>query len=91
MTSKIDLMSKPNMLSGVQTRNGIQHDRYNICGITHARTNRKDNFFMQRQLGQIFTCILEGGQGAYKKSKTIPGPSLHNLSCAGFVFLRTSE
>ena len=45
---------KPNMLSGVQTGNGIPHDRYNICGIAHVRTNRKDDIFMQRRLGQIF-------------------------------------
>ena len=25
-------------------------DKYNILGIAHARTNRKDNIFMQRQL-----------------------------------------
>ena len=58
---------KPDMLSGVQTGNGIPHDRYNIRGIAHVRTNRKDDIFMQRRLGQI---------------KTFPGPSLHNLSCA---------
>ena len=23
---------------------------YNICGIAHARTNRKDNIFMRKQL-----------------------------------------
>ena len=41
---------KPEMLSGVQTGNGTPHDKYNIRGIAHARTNRKDNIFMQRQL-----------------------------------------
>ena len=38
---------KPEMLSGVQTGNGNPHDKYNIA---HARTNRKDNIFMQRRL-----------------------------------------
>ena len=52
---------KPDMLSGVQTGNGIPHDRYYINGIANARTNRKDDVFMQRQLGPIFTCILEWG------------------------------
>ena len=52
---------KPDMLSGVQTGNGIIHDRYHIRGIAHARTNRKDDILMQRWLGQIFTCILEWG------------------------------
>ena len=47
------------MLSGVQIGNGTQHDKHNIRGIAHARTNRKDNIFMQRQLGQISTYILE--------------------------------
>ena len=51
------------MLSGVQTSNGTPHDKYNIRGIAHARTNRKDDIFMQRQLMQNFTFILESGQG----------------------------
>ena len=37
---------KPDMLSGVPIRNGIPHDRYNIRGIAHERTNRKDDIFM---------------------------------------------
>ena len=53
---------KPDMLSGVQTGNGIPHDRYNIRGNAHVRTNRKDDIFMQRRLGQIFICILEWGK-----------------------------
>ena len=39
---------KPEMLSGVQTGNGTPHDKHNIRGIAHVRTNRKDNIFMQR-------------------------------------------
>ena len=31
---------KPKMLSGVQTGNGTPHDKYNIHGITHARTKK---------------------------------------------------
>jgi len=54
---------KPEMLSGVQTGNGTPHDIYNIRGIAHARTNRKDDIFMQRRLVQNFTFILEWGQG----------------------------
>ena len=42
---------KPEMLSGVQTGNGTPHDKYNIRSIAHARTNRKDDIFMQRRLG----------------------------------------
>ena len=41
---------KPEIIPGVQTGNGIPHDEYDICGIAHARTNRKDNVFMQRRL-----------------------------------------
>ena len=41
---------KPEMLSGVQTGNGISHDKYDVCGIAHALTNRKDDIFMQRRL-----------------------------------------
>ena len=54
---------KPEMLSGVQTGNGTPHDIYNIRGIAHAQTNRKDDIFMQRRLVQNFTFILEWGQG----------------------------
>ena len=54
MTSHLDSHKtadiKPEMLSGVQTGNGIPHDRFNIHGIAHAHTNRKDNIFMQRRL-----------------------------------------
>ena len=46
MTSHLDCHTttdvKLDMLSGVQTGNGIPHDRYNVRGIAHARTNRKD-------------------------------------------------
>ena len=55
------------MLSGVQTGNGIPHDIYNIPGIAHVRTIRKDNILMQRRLGKIFICILEWGKGLVKK------------------------
>ena len=51
------------MLSGVQTGNGTPHGKYNIRGIAHARTNRKDNIFMQRRLVQNFTYMMERGQG----------------------------
>ena len=50
---------KPDMLSGVQTGNGILHDRYNIRGIARARTNRKGDMFMQRKLVQNFTFISQ--------------------------------
>ena len=70
---------KPEMLSGVQTGNGTPHDKYNIRGIAHARINRKDNIFMQRGLGHIFTWILEGGQGTCKKSRPYPGQAYTTL------------
>ena len=56
---------KPEIIPGVQTGNGIPHDKYNIPGIAHARTNRKDDIFMQRRLVQNFTFILEWGQGTF--------------------------
>ena len=44
MTSHLDSHTttdiKPDMLSGVQTGNGISHDRYDIRGIAHACANR---------------------------------------------------
>ena len=45
---KIDV--KPEVIPGIQTRNGIPHDKCNLPGIAHARTNKKDDIFMQRQL-----------------------------------------
>ena len=50
---------KPEMISGVQTGNGTTHDKYNIRGITHASTSRKDDFFMQSWLVENFPFILE--------------------------------
>ena len=43
------------MLSGVQTGNGIPLEKYNIRGIDYASTNKKDNILMQRGLVQCFT------------------------------------
>ena len=37
---------KLEMLLGVQTRNGTPHDKYNIRGIAHVCTNRKDDILM---------------------------------------------
>ena len=41
---------KPEIIPGVQTGNGIPHDKYNICGIAHVHTNIKDDILRQRQL-----------------------------------------
>ena len=54
---------KPEIIPGGQTGNGIPHDKYNIRGIAHVCTNRKDNIFMQGRLVQSFKYILEWGQG----------------------------
>ena len=40
---------KPEMLSGVQTGNGTPHEKFDMRGIAHARTNRKDDIFTQRR------------------------------------------
>ena len=60
---------KPEMLSGVQTGNGTPHDKYNILSITHERTNRKDDIFMQRRLVQNFIFIFQWGQGTCSLTK----------------------
>ena len=41
-TTDVILEMKPD----VQTGNGITHDKYNIRGIAHARTIRKDDIFI---------------------------------------------
>ena len=70
---------KPDILSGVQTGNGIPHDRYNIHDIAHVRTNRKDDIFMQRRLGEIFIFILEWGKGLVKKWTLYPARAYTTL------------
>ena len=60
---------EPEMLSAVQTGNGTPHDKYNICRIAHAQTNRKYDIFMQRRLVQNFTFILDWGQGTCSLTK----------------------
>ena len=45
---------KPEMLSGVQTGNGTLHGKYDTHGVAQARTNRKEDIFMQRRLVQNF-------------------------------------
>ena len=83
MTSHLDSHTttdvKPDMLPGVQTGNGIPHDRYNIHGIAHVHTNRKDDISMQSRLGQICICILEWGKGLVKKSKPYPARAYTTL------------
>ena len=54
MTSHRDIHTttdvKPEMIPGILTGNGILHDKYDIRGIAHVRTNKKDDIFMQRRL-----------------------------------------
>ena len=73
MTSHLDSHMttdiKPEILSCVQTGNGTPHDKYDIRGIAHVRTNRKDDIFMQRRLMQNFTYILEWGRGTCTLTK----------------------
>ena len=54
MTSHLDSHTttdvKPEMILGFYTGNGIPYDKYDVCGIAHVRTDRKDDIFMQRRL-----------------------------------------
>ena len=54
MTSHHDIYTTTNvkleMIPGIQTGNGNPHDKCNLRGIAHARSNKKDNIFMQRRL-----------------------------------------
>ena len=62
MTSQLDSHTtndvKPEMLSGVQTGNGIPHYQNNIRGIAHAQTYSEDDNFMQRRLVLRFIYAL---------------------------------
>jgi len=53
------------MLSGVQTGNGTPHDKYNIRGIAHVRTNRKDDIFMQTTNAKLCIYIGVGARDLY--------------------------
>ena len=52
MTSHLESYSttdvKLNMLSGVLSGKGMQHEEYNIRGIAHVHACRKEDIFMQR-------------------------------------------
>ena len=37
--------AKPEMITGVQTGNGIPYYKYDIRGVAHARRNRKEDIF----------------------------------------------
>ena len=43
--------AKTDILSDVKTGNGTPHDTFNVRGIAHASTNRKEDIFMQRLIG----------------------------------------
>ena len=78
MTSHLDSHRttdvKPDILSGVPTGNGIPHDRFNICGIAHVGTNRKDDIFHAKMTrANLFICILEWGKGLVKnQDRSLP-------------------
>ena len=38
---------KPEMILGIETGNGIQRNKYDVRDIAQARTERKDDIFMQ--------------------------------------------
>ena len=54
MTSHHDIYTttdvKPEMIPGIQTGDGIPHDKCILRGIAHAHSNKKDDIFMQRRL-----------------------------------------
>ena len=54
MTSHNDIYTttdvNPEMIPGIQSGNGIPHDKCNLRGITHACSNKKDDIFIQRRL-----------------------------------------
>ena len=41
---------KLELILGVKTGNEIQHNKYDVRGIAQARTDIKDNIFLQRRL-----------------------------------------
>ena len=54
------------MLSGVQTGNGTPHDEYNIRGIAHKHTNRKDDIFHSKTTSaKLYIYIAVGARDLY--------------------------
>ena len=85
MTSHLDSHGttdvKPEMLSGVRTVHSAPHDKYNICGIAHARTKRNDDIFMQRRLHIYWS----GGKGLVHRQST---HCAGHISLCGIFFLK---
>ena len=48
---------KPEMLSGAQTGNGTPHDKYNIRGIAHVSTNRKDLYIDKAHMRWTYSAL----------------------------------
>ena len=71
---------KPGIISGVQTGNGIPHDKYNKRGIAHVRTNRKDDIFMQRQL------YIDDNEAHMALDIFLTAPPIRPLSYYFFLF-----
>ena len=69
-------LRRPEMLLGVQTGNRIPHDEYNVSGIAHASTYRKNDIFMLRQLVQSFKQIRKLGQGTKSPEFCLKGASI---------------
>ena len=70
------------LISSVQTRLKIPHDKYNMCGVAYARKYRKDDIFMQNPLVQSFTweckqetCALTFAHSAGHIAKLSPSQS----------------
>ena len=62
--SKTD--SKPEILSDVQTRNRIQCDERNVCGIGHPHMLRKDDFLdIPKTFNKEKICNCEDHQGRF--------------------------
>ena len=60
---------KPEMSSGVQTGNGTSHDKYNIRGIAHPRTNRKDDIFIIVHFYNTGPIMRQGGHMLQQENK----------------------
>ena len=56
---------KPEMLLGVQTGNGPPHDKYNIRGIAHARTNREEHFHAKTTSAKLYIYIGVGSRDLF--------------------------
>ena len=56
---------KPEILSGVKTRNRVPHDEYNVRGIAHACIQKRRHFHEKATSAKLYIYIVVGARDMY--------------------------